>query len=164
VAILHVRRRSRWRWIAGVAAIGPALIAGVWMFEYAPGSRGAVARIPPTGHPVIGTPVRSAEADVPHPPMATPRATSSAPAGRLDFDSAEDLYALATAAVNSNDLMTLHNGRHAALACTTTPQTRAQYEALVAPGPGNEVDQERKRGPGRAAQVRRVLQQRCPSQ
>lgn len=143
MVILQVRQRWRWLWAAGLAAIGLALIAGVWLFTAEPGDRGAGALIPPAANPVANTPGRTAVAT--HPPAAATAAASSRPLSRLDFDSAEDLYALATSAANSNDLMTLHNGRHATLSCISTPQTRAQYEALVATGRGDATSEERKR-------------------
>jgi hypothetical protein len=74
-------------------------------------------------------------------------ASGRQPASPLDFDSAENLYAIATAAAGSNDVMTLHNGRHAALSCFMAPP-RAQAEALVAGGRGDAIQEERKRAAG----------------
>ena len=148
MAILHVRKQgARWRWIVGFAAVGVTLIVSFLMLTPAPAVHEPGAQATPTAQPVAAPPVRAIDAVMPH-ASAAKALTASNALSRLDFDSADDLYALATAAVNSSDAMTLHNGWHAAFSCRLTPQSRAQYEALIADSAGDAVAQERKRAAG----------------
>lgn len=143
MAIRHLRQP----WIAGLAAAGVALMAGVSMFATPPDDREPVAA--PTARLAATTPARVTDAAaVARAPVAAAPAASRAPPGRLDYDSADDLYALASAAANSADLMTQLNGWHALRSCTWTPQTRVQYEALAAGGPSDATGRERKRAAG----------------
>ena len=121
-----------------------ALVVGVFVLRAVPG---AVLPAQPSAQPVAGTPLPTSQDPAARAPVAALTnaiGAPSRPVSRLDFDSADDLYGLATAAANSNNVMTLHNGRHAALSCVMAP-TRIELETLIAGGRGDLVDEERKR-------------------
>lgn len=148
MAIRHNPQRWRRWWATGAAAVPLALIAGIWQFRSVPVDHGAVDRVQGTTPLVIEAQLPLLEAP-PRPPLAantvaaTAKAVSIKQVSRLDFVSAEDLYAVASAAANSNDLMALHNGRHALISCATG--FRPDLESLATAGRSDAVTEERRR-------------------
>ena len=143
MSILGIEARAfRLQLVRAVAIVGAVLLTSYFLFEGESGEVGqprgearSATKADLSSSPGNALSAKQVHAAIPAAVVAS--ASPAAKANKLNFDSAEDLYALANTAVNSSVPMELYNGWLATRSCTRTPLERTHLENLVAQG-GND--------------------------